>query len=315
MILSNRALRTRVAFPARDSLLWYSISRRDLDAALAEEAVRRGARVVAGARVVGSRLEDDSRILQVRDEEGATHEIRAEIVLACDGLGSVTARHAGLVEKPLPLLRPKIGVSAQLQSDAFDCPPQWITMTFHRDGYAGIVGVRAKEHSQSHMWNAAAAIVPEALRAHGGPWKAVLHLLCENGISTTNAGVDPINVATCPVLARRINRPWAPRLLLAGDAAGYVEPFTGEGMAWALSAAWEAAELAASGWTESTGPAYESAWRRLVGSRRRAATIAALILDSPLAGAGVLAVLRLIPKLGSVTARHLAQPSHPVRSP
>ena len=41
-----------------------------------------------------------------------------------------------------------------------------------------------------------------------------------------------------------VNRP---RLLLLGDAAGYVEPFTGEGMAWGLTAATLAAPLASSG--------------------------------------------------------------------
>jgi flavin-dependent dehydrogenase len=38
---------------------------------------------------------------------------------------------------------------------------------------------------------------------------------------------------------------WQIVLFVIGDAAGYVEPFTGEGMAWALAAADGLAPLAA----------------------------------------------------------------------
>lgn len=42
------------------------------------------------------------------------------------------------------------------------------------------------------------------------------------------------------------------RLLAVGDACGYVEPFTGEGIAWAISGAREAASML---------PASAEAWR------------------------------------------------------
>ena len=61
------------------------------------------------------------------------------------------------------------------------------------------------------------------------------------------------------MLSRR--PPWvaAHRVLVLGDAAGYIEPFTGEGIAWAMAAA-EAvvpiAEEAARDWR----PALEARW-------------------------------------------------------
>jgi flavin-dependent dehydrogenase len=48
---------------------------------------------------------------------------------------------------------------------------------------------------------------------------------------------DPLDwLGTLP-LTRRTPRPAGHRVLVVGDAAGYVEPFTGEGMAWALATA------------------------------------------------------------------------------
>ena len=38
-------------------------------------------------------------------------------------------------------------------------------------------------------------------------------------------------------LTRRLSRPAARGIFVLGDAAGYVEPFTGEGMAWAFAGA------------------------------------------------------------------------------
>ena len=50
------------------------------------------------------------------------------------------------------------------------------------------------------------------------------------------------------VMTRRRSRLGGHRVLAAGDAAGYVEPFTGEGMAWAVrSAALAAAMLPGAG--------------------------------------------------------------------
>jgi flavin-dependent dehydrogenase len=51
------------------------------------------------------------------------------------------------------------------------------------------------------------------------------------------------------------------RLFRLGDAAGYVEPFTGEGIGWALADGLAATELARQALTGSPGAALEG-WRR-----------------------------------------------------
>jgi flavin-dependent dehydrogenase len=76
------------------------------------------------------------------------------------------------------------------------------------------------------------------------------------------------------------------RFLLLGDATGYVEPFTGEGMAWALAAGAAVApfvEEAQGGWSTDL----ERRWqRRLVDltiSRQRVCSVLSTLLRQPLA--------------------------------
>ena len=64
----------------------------------------------------------------------------------------------------------------------------------------------------------------------------------------TGKGTAPLTRRTTPIAEER--------LFLLGDAAGYVEPFTGEGIAWALVAGLAVAPLAiraAKQWHPSLG--------------------------------------------------------------
>jgi flavin-dependent dehydrogenase len=72
------------------------------------------------------------------------------------------------------------------------------------------------------------------------------------------------------------------RVALVGDAAGYIEPFTGEGMSWALEGAEVLSEVLADRmpgeWTPATALAYRRAWRARVGRRQRLCRALALAL-------------------------------------
>jgi flavin-dependent dehydrogenase len=70
-------------------------------------------------------------------------------------------------------------------------------------------------------------------------------------------------------------------VLVLGDAAGYVEPFTGEGMAWAMRSALAAADLAAEGWTGAAGPRWERMHRQMVGGRQRRCRALTMLLRAP----------------------------------
>ncbi len=96
--------------------------------------------------------------------------------------------------------------------------------------------------------------------------------------------------------------PWRPAvvagpgLALVGDAAGYVEPFTGEGMGWALESAERLAHSVAGRppgtWDDSAARAYRRSWRRSIGARHRTCRLVASALRRPRLVAALPGVVR-----------------------
>ncbi len=302
----------RVSIPFPPAHPGHSVSRAEFDAALAREAVRRGAVLLTGVRVTGTRLECSRRVVRIRGAGGPEREIAAEIVVGCDGLCSGLARAAGLVSEETGGGGPRLGASALLPCEAFDLPEHWITMAGRPEGYAGVVRVDAGGDRGYEMWNVAGALRPVFVRDQGGPWKAMTSILESCGIAV--CAHIPGDVVSCPGLRWSVRRPWAERLLLVGDAAGYVEPITGEGMAWALEAAEEAVALAAEGWSDATGPKYEAQWRSRVGSRR-IARVASRVLDSPFLSRATLGLMRAVPPVGRALVSRLNRISVPEAVP
>jgi flavin-dependent dehydrogenase len=83
-----------------------------------------------------------------------------------------------------------------------------------------------------------------------------------------------------------------------GDAAGYVEPFTGEGMAWALAgaAAVEPLALAAvEGWRDELVDQWTARHAALIHPRQRACRALSTVLRHPRLVAALLALLDAAP--------------------
>ncbi|HJN33089.1 MAG TPA: NAD-binding protein, partial [Prochlorococcus sp.] len=87
-----------------------------------------------------------------------------------------------------------------------------------------------------------------------------------------------------PALSRGAEVVAGERFLVMGDAAGYVEPFTGEGMAWALTAGAAAAPFVQEGlrrWSHDL----EKRWKRelnlRIGRRQQICRTLAMVLKQP----------------------------------
>ena len=97
-------------------------------------------------------------------------------------------------------------------------------------------------------------------------------------------------------------RLFAERLLVLGDAAGYIEPFTGEGMAWALAGGASIAPLAVAGaerWSPDMGRAWERVHHRTIGRRQTACRWVSRILRRPRWCAAAVTALRWAPQASS----------------
>lgn len=210
-----------------------------LDPALVDLAIGSGADVRTGVTVESGTLEHIPT-LQVRGPKG-TGSLRARIVVGADGQRSVVARLAGV--RRASLLGDRVALTFHVDDPrTLDVRPD-ARMVVLDDAYCGLAPVPGGRLNVGMVlagprWRAAlaqdgaAAVVERVLRA--------VPRASDDDVSwatraptDTIAGVTPLGLR----VARRAGASW----LLAGDAAGFLDPFTGEGLHRAVVSA----ELAA----------------------------------------------------------------------
>jgi menaquinone-9 beta-reductase len=245
----------------RDGL---GVSRKALDHALVRQAVARGVRLEEGTRVlrVEAGEEGAAPLLETIDEGGRRRLRTARVVVGADGLRSVVARRLGMV-RPDPELR-KISLTCRLRGEG---PPRDTGLLYIGDsGTVGLAPVEdpdgversREEHSgvghsggghsggghssAGRFWNG--TVVVNAVRGpelKGNAEGFFRSAFAEAGIGWRSGfdvvdGPWPCGPFDWP--ARCVS---GSGLLLVGDAAGYYDPLTGQGIYRAL----RTAELAA----------------------------------------------------------------------
>jgi flavin-dependent dehydrogenase len=280
-----------------------SLSRSTLDAGLVGAAVRAGAAFLPQTRaaLADAPPGEDARCVELHQGPAAL-PVRARCVLAADGLGGKLLARAGVTEAPAAP-GSRIGAGAVVPSAPAYYRPGTIYMACGEHGYVGLVRL------EDGRLDVAAALDASWVRECGGPARAAAPLLDEAGFPPVPLlGQTPWRGT--PALTRRAATCAAERLFVVGDAAGYVEPFTGEGMAWALTAGRAVAPLAAEaarGWRPELARAWAARYRRVVTRRQAACRAFALALRYPALVGSLVRVLAHAPILAAPFARLLNQ--------
>jgi flavin-dependent dehydrogenase len=269
------------------------IDRAELDMELATKARDAGATFLDGtAATLGEEASPDRESVTIQ-RDGVVRTMTARVVLVADGLGGSFFRsspqHTASVHA-----RARVGVGTIIQASAevrtLDLPPGVVRMNAHASGYVGLAGL-----GQGRVV-VAAAFDPAAVRGFGGPGLLAEHILSSCG--TPAANLSEARWLGTPGLTRSRPDPARPSLMLAGDAASYVEPFTGEGMTWAVLDAVRQAERA---------EGYLADGRRVVAAPRRTNTVAcravAAVLRRPLLARAAIGALAASPLLARVAGR------------
>jgi flavin-dependent dehydrogenase len=283
-----------------------SVSRAALDAELAAAAVAAGAvfapettAVVAGDDAADARGGWRRVSLQPRGESPSV--ATARVVLAADGLAASSLREcAGMRSRAAR--RSRVGVGGLAPGGAVAVSDQSITMAVDRHGYVGAVDV------EDGRVNVAAAFDPRFLRAQAGPAQAIAAVLTRAGVRF-GPGLGEVTWAGTVPLTRRMARPAARRLFVLGDAAGYVEPFTGEGMAWAFAAAEAVVPLARRAivsWDDRLERAWLEDSARRARSGQRWCRAVSQVLRAPWLVAPAIVCLQRRPGLAGPVLAHLA---------
>src|SRR6185503_18450192 len=202
-----------------------SVRRETLDEILLRCAERAGVRVVEDTRVVDLLRDARGVVCGVRTLEGA--EITARLIVGADGLRSTVSRRLGLARTARWPRR----IALVTHFEGVEAIGSCGEMHVEADGYVGIADV-------GHGVTTVALVVPESrARAVAAGRSAFLDAwLADKPQLAPRFGkatrVSPV-VATGPFGARA-RRVCAPGAVLVGDAADFLDPFTGEGIYAAL---------------------------------------------------------------------------------
>ena len=274
------------------------VSREAFDAALIREAVAAGAAFLPGvsASLVPVNGPAERRTLRLR-QGGREQLAEARVVLAANGLtGGLEEYHSADPDgEPVRPWEPgsRVGAGVMIPRPAPGYEPGTIYMACAAEGY---VGQTVVEDGRVDM---AAALDPVAVKRAGGTGELAEQILARAGFPAYD-GLARLPWKGTPHLTRQAPALGGHRLFVLGDAAGYIEPFTGEGMAWALAGAALVAPLAHRGarlWDPDLVAQWRGAYHRKVTRRQIICRITADLLRRPAATRVTVGALAVAPWL------------------
>ncbi len=268
------------ALGARDGLL---VDRGLFDQLLVDHAAAAGAVVLqpAHARLRGLDAGGAGVLghVEIETPRGA-RTVSCGLVVGADGLRSRVALDAGCATRPSG--RRKFGWALRLsvpkrRADAVARGA--IEMFVVPGGYLGVV-----RHGPEVLHVAGLCSTPAS------PWE-MIERAAGRFAPLREAGLDLAREARRGKLLGAGPMPWRPRrvavsaVALVGDAAGYAEPFTGEGMSWALESASVLASVAAGSpagaWPSRLAARYRRAWSARIGRKQLLCRLLGAVLQRP----------------------------------
>lgn len=310
---SRRALGRfrRLADRGEHGLRGLGIQREVLDAELANAARTAGAIWMPRHAFAGLRRDGDGRIVgaSLRRDGGEPVDVAARFVVAADGVHSPTARALGW-HQPIPWLE-RFALTTHFRAVAAEPTAE---VHLFDGGYFAATTVDEQRFSVNLVlprrdlaertagdWDAFVAerlrLTPELARRLDGaervrPWR----------------GIGP--------LAHRTTRCTGPGVALVGDACGYVDPLTGEGVYFALAGARALAASLAAALANPAGEAqalaaYLAFRRREIAPRLTASLWLQRAIRHPRLVGAFLAVAAAVPALADLVVTLTGDTIHP----
>jgi len=278
------------------------LSRAAFDMALVQQAIQRGTTFLSGtsARLISTHS-DEVHVKLRRGSE--THNVRARVMLAADGLSGTSLNGDERFAKRDIAGYSLIGANTIVNAAPTFYEPGSIFMACDDGGYVGLVRI------EDGRLDIAAALNPDYVRRIRSPAAAVAGILKAAGLPPL--ALEQSDWHGTPYLTSRRKCLAAQRVFVIGDAAGYVEPFTGEGIAWALASGrcvTDVACEAVSNWRPELANAWVRRHRRLLGGRQRICRWITLGLRRPRTRRLAVQALAVWPRLGETIAHILHRP-------
>ncbi len=277
----------------------FAVSRALLDSTLVQAACEDGVCFLPGTlATLGACSAQRRNLCLTRGTEQIA--IEGKLVIAADGLHGGLLQRAGESDTRVSSIS-HIGLGCVSTAGGEEYEPGKIYMCCGPSGYVGVVRI------EGNALAIAAALDPGVLRHAERPGRLIAGWIHDAGLPPI-LSLESARWKGTPPLTRQSSRFSTDRVLAIGDARGYIEPFTGEGMAWALESAHQAASLAANA-LEQCGQGVEDRWQILAQRQMRQRPLwcraVARTLRSTRATQAIVAVLDLFPGLASPIVGHL----------
>jgi flavin-dependent dehydrogenase len=243
LVLASRGSQAVIPLPAGIAL-----SREALDMGLIDAAVEQGAVFLPETIASLGKVSSCSRKVFLRTNE-EQFEASATVILAADGLaGTLSRSESSAIERD----HSRVGAAVIIKHGPGFYQSGTIYMACGLGGYVG------QARLEDGRLNIAAAFDLEALKEIGHPGRLAASIMKQAGFPSI-PNLPDLEWKGTPSLNRRASKLAWERLFVLGDAAGFVEPFTGEGIAWALQAGVAVAALAEQG-VNNWNPSLETEW-------------------------------------------------------
>jgi flavin-dependent dehydrogenase len=299
------ANRRRVAsVPLREGV---SLSRERLDTELVKAAIEAGADFLDNTQALIQAEQPDGISVELKRERQTVVAAAKQVIIA-GGLGC-RAFVRSEIDARRATRNSRVGAGATLVDASSDFEDGTIYMACHRSGYVGLTRL------EDGRLDIAAALDTTAIKQQASTSVLVEEILRDAGL-TVPPGLTEATWQGTAKLTQQRTRVAGDRYSVVGDAAGYVEPFTGEGMAWALATGRAVAPfLKASLGGDSTGPSqgWTAKHRELLGRRMRLCRSVSLLLRYPVLVGTAVRLLAVAPGLARPFVRSLNAPLKPDR--
>ena len=262
-------MRLELPWPSLASHPDYGLTRTrmDFDEILAAAAVQAGAILHTNTTVDGPVLDDDGRVIGVMAHQGADKEpveFRAPVVIAADGVSGRFPLALGInkrEDRPIGVaVRRYYRCAAKTNDDYLE---SWLELRSREGGdkllpgYGWIFGMGdGRVNIGLGVLNSSAAFGKTNYRTMLTDWLSTTPP--EWGLNTEENAEGPTLGAALPMGFSRVPH-YARGVLLVGDSGGMVNPFNGEGIAYAMESGEIAAEIIVQALARPAGPARELA--------------------------------------------------------
>jgi len=219
-----------------------TVIRKDFDDGLVKLAVNAGAMFLNSKAVKDVTTQKDKVVLLLDDNE----KIEAKIVLGCDGMRSIVAEKTNLCKKMddicISVVQEQPMSIQQLQKYFTD--KKIVHLFIKTQGIAGYGWIfPKKKHINIGMGQFESAVDSSKPRPNlKESYKKYIKLLKEKKMLPKDFPIENVKGGTLPVFP--LKKTYSDRVLICGDAAGFINSITGEGIYYAMASGEMAANVA-----------------------------------------------------------------------